>query len=67
MQYNNFYVTLRLLAPKRGILNKDHGHIKIECFSNANWVGSKEDKRSTFGYCVLLQEIWFHGRVKSKT
>ena len=34
-------------ALKRGILYKKHGHTKIECFSYADWVGSKEDRRST--------------------
>ena len=34
-------------ATKRGILYKKHGHTKIECFSDTDWVGSKEDRRST--------------------
>ena len=37
-----------------GILYKMHGHTKIECFSDADWVGSKEDRRSTSGYCVFF-------------
>ena len=41
-------------APRRGILYKKHGHIRMECFSNIDWVGSKEDKRSTLGYCVFF-------------
>ena len=41
-------------APRCGILYKKHGHTKIKCFSNANWAGSKEDKRSTSGYCVCF-------------
>ena len=44
-------------APGRRILYKKHGYTKIECFSNANWAGSKEDRRSTSGYCVFLEEI----------
>ena len=44
-------------APRRGILYK-HEYTKIECFSDVDWVGSKEDRRSTLGYCVLfLEEI----------
>lgn len=35
---------------KRG----DHGHSRIECFSYADWAGSKEDRRSTSGYCVFI-------------
>ncbi|XP_060972510.1 uncharacterized protein LOC133038394 [Cannabis sativa] len=41
-------------APGRGIVYKDHGHTRIECFSDANWAGSKVDRRSTSGYCVFV-------------
>ena len=41
-------------APKHGILYSNHGHNKIKCFSDSDWVGSKEDRRSTSGYCVLV-------------
>ena len=41
-------------APRRGILFKKHGHTRIECFSDKDWAGSKEDKRSTLGYCVFF-------------
>ena len=41
-------------APRRGILCKKHGYTRIECFSNVDWAGSKEDKRSTSGYCVFV-------------
>ena len=41
-------------APEREILYKKHGHIKIECFLDTDWAGSKEDMRSTSGYCVFF-------------
>ena len=41
-------------ALGRGILYKKHGHTRIECFSDTDWVGSKEDKRSTSRYCVFF-------------
>ena len=41
-------------APRRGILYKKLGHTRIECFSDADWVGSKEDRRSTLGYYVFF-------------
>ena len=44
-------------APGRGILYSNHGHNRVECFTDADWVGSKEDRRSTSGYCILLVEI----------
>ena len=37
-------------APGRGILYSNHGHNKIECFSDADWTRSKEARRSTSGY-----------------
>jgi len=42
------------VAPGRGILYKDHGHTRVECFSDADWVGSREDRRSTSRYCVFV-------------
>ena len=44
-------------APGRRILYSNHGHNRVECFTNVDWAGLKEDRRSTFGYCVLLLEI----------
>ncbi|RVW19501.1 Retrovirus-related Pol polyprotein from transposon TNT 1-94 [Vitis vinifera] len=41
-------------APGLGILYSSQGHTRIECFSDANWAGSKFDRRSTTGYCVFF-------------
>ena len=41
-------------APGRGILYKDHGHTRVECFSDADQAGTQEDRRSTSGYCVFV-------------
>ena len=41
-------------APVCGILYKKHEHTIIECFSDTDWAGSKEDMRSTLGYCVFF-------------
>ena len=38
----------------RGILYSTHGHNRVECFTDADWVGSKEDRRSTYDYCVFV-------------
>ena len=37
-----------------GILFSNHGHNKLECFMDADWAKSKEDRRSTTGYCVFV-------------
>ncbi|CAH9083346.1 unnamed protein product [Cuscuta epithymum] len=41
-------------APGRGIVYQNHDHMRIECFVDADWVGSKDDRRSTSGYCVFV-------------
>ena len=41
-------------APGRGILYSNHGHNRVECFTDVDWVRSKEDRRSTSGYCVFV-------------
>ena len=41
-------------APGRGLLYRNNGHIDVECFSDADWAGSKADRRSTTGYCVFM-------------
>nr|CAD1839613.1 unnamed protein product [Ananas comosus var. bracteatus] len=42
-------------APGRDILYKNHEHSNIECFSYADWAGSKVDRRSTTRYCVFVE------------
>ena len=37
-----------------GILYSNHRHNRIECFSDVDWAGSKEDRRSTSGYYVFV-------------
>ena len=41
-------------APRCGILYKKNGYTKIECFSNTDWVGYKDDRKSIFGRCVFV-------------
>ena len=41
-------------APGRGILYINHGHDRFECFTDADWAGSMEDKRPTSSYCVFV-------------
>ena len=41
-------------APGRGILYSNHGHNRVECFTDADWAGLKEDRRSTSGYYVFV-------------
>ena len=41
-------------TPGHVILYKKHEHTRIEYCSNTDWAGSKEDRRSTSGYCVFF-------------
>ena len=42
------------VASGHGVLYGNHWHNIIECFSDIDWTGSKEDRRSTLGYCVFV-------------
>ena len=41
-------------APGCGILYSNHGHNRLECFMDVDWAGSKDDRKSTTGYCVVV-------------
>ena len=38
-----------------GILYSNHRHNRLECFTDADSIGSKEDRRSTLSYCVFVR------------
>ena len=40
-------------TPGKGLLFKKDNHMRIEAFTNAEWVGGLvSDRRSTSGYCM---------------
>ncbi|KAG6531058.1 hypothetical protein ZIOFF_004828 [Zingiber officinale] len=41
-------------CPEKGLLFKGGGDLKVECYSDADWAGSRDDRRSTSGYCTFL-------------
>ena len=41
-------------APGHGILYSNHRHNRLECFTDADWAESKEERRSTSSYCVFV-------------
>ncbi|KAK4402930.1 Retrovirus-related Pol polyprotein from transposon RE2 [Sesamum angolense] len=41
-------------SPGKGILFKRHGHVKIEAYSDADYAGPKDDRKSTSGYCTYV-------------
>ena len=53
-------------TPELDILYRDPGYIAFECFSNADWAGSKSDRRSTTGYCVFVEENLMSWKIKKQ-
>ncbi|KAL0344087.1 UNVERIFIED_CONTAM: Retrovirus-related Pol polyprotein from transposon RE2 [Sesamum angustifolium] len=44
-------------SPGKGLLFKRHGHVKIEAYSDADYAGAKDDRKSTSGYCTYDQYL----------
>ncbi|KAL0368103.1 UNVERIFIED_CONTAM: putative mitochondrial protein [Sesamum calycinum] len=41
-------------SSDKGLLFKRHEHVKIKAYSDADYVGSKDDRKSTSGYCTYV-------------
>ena len=41
-------------CPGRGVLLGKHDHLRIEVYTDADWAGSRDDRRSTSGYCSFV-------------
>uniref|UniRef100_A0A8R7PAF0 Reverse transcriptase Ty1/copia-type domain-containing protein n=1 Tax=Triticum urartu TaxID=4572 RepID=A0A8R7PAF0_TRIUA len=41
-------------CPGRGLLYTSHGNLQVECYTDADWAGSLDDRRSTSGYCTFV-------------
>jgi hypothetical protein len=50
------YRILRYLkgTPGRGIWFRKNGHLNLEGYCDADWASSRDDRRSTSGYCVFV-------------
>jgi hypothetical protein len=50
------YRILRYLksCPGKGLLYTRQGNLHVECYTDADWAGSLDDRRSTSGYCVFV-------------
>ena len=40
--------------PGRGLLYSNHGNLRVECYTNADWAGSLDDCCSTSDYCTFV-------------
>jgi hypothetical protein len=41
-------------TPGKGILFSNHGNLKVEGYTDADWAGSKNDRRSTSGHFTFV-------------
>ncbi|XP_006606754.1 uncharacterized mitochondrial protein AtMg00810-like [Glycine max] len=41
-------------APGKGLLFSNHGHLKVEGYTDADWAGSADDRRSNAGYFTFV-------------
>ena len=50
------YRILRYLksCPGKGLLYTRQGSLQVECYTDADWAGSLDDRRSTSGYCTFV-------------
>ncbi|GAV82042.1 hypothetical protein CFOL_v3_25495 [Cephalotus follicularis] len=50
------YRILRYLksSPGRGILFSQNSHLTVEAYTDADWAGCPDDRRSTSGYCTFV-------------
>lgn len=55
-------------SPRRGLLYRVNGqHLRIEGYTDADWVGSSSDRRSTTGYCIFLGSNLVTWKIKKQT
>ncbi|XP_062118860.1 uncharacterized mitochondrial protein AtMg00810-like [Humulus lupulus] len=66
---NVVYRILRYLkqAPGKGLFFKKIDERKVEVFTDADWAGSIDDRKSTSGYCTLLWGNLVTWRSKKQT
>lgn len=41
-------------CPGRGLLYKSNGNLQVECYTDADWAGCLDDRKSTSGYCTFV-------------
>jgi hypothetical protein len=53
--------------PGLGILYRPNGHLRVECFTDADWTGSPLNRWSTTGYCTLFSGNLVSQKSKKQT
>ena len=41
-------------SPGRGVLYQKNGHLDLIAYTNADWAGDRNDRKSTSGYFTLV-------------
>ncbi len=41
-------------ALEIGLIFSNHGLLQIKIFTDADWIGSLDERRSTMGYCTFI-------------
>ncbi|EOX92639.1 Uncharacterized protein TCM_001554 [Theobroma cacao] len=41
-------------TPGKGVVYEDHGHTQVDSFTDADWAGSPDDRKSTTRYCMFV-------------
>ena len=53
-------------APRKGLLFKRHNHLKVDGYSDGDWVRLVDDRRSTSGYFTFVEGNLVTWRSKKK-
>jgi transposase InsO family protein len=54
-------------CPAKGLLYTRQGSLQVECYTDADWAGSLDDRRSTSGYCTFVGGNIVSWRSKKQT
>jgi hypothetical protein len=54
-------------CPAKGLLYTRQSSLQVECYTDADWAGSLDDRRSTSGYCTFVGGNIVSWRSKKQT
>ena len=54
-------------CPGKGLLYTRQGSLQVECYTDADWAGSLDNRRSTSGYCTFVGGNLVSWRSKKQT